>query len=136
MLFKNKQEATNNINRQYHKLVINNLYGKTGQKYKARFDFYGNEFDTKKYAIEHERNTIYTIANKKALTLYEIKKPTDKAKPVYLAAYITAKARVILFNQYLHIIKSGGKFLYCDTDSLIFIEKKPIDFDIGNNLLQ
>jgi predicted phosphatase len=45
------------------------------------------------------------------------------------------KARESLINKYLEIIKGGGVFLYCDTDSIVYIDKKDIKFnDIGKEL--
>lgn len=136
-LFINKQQATNEIDRHYHKLIINNLYGKLGQNPIRPFDYYGDNYtiDKEKYTILNEKNKKYTIANSPAFVLEEKKENNAIAKPVFIASYITALAHLALVQKMIYIIKNGGTFLYCDTDSISFIENKPIKFnDIGNEL--
>ena len=135
LLFKDKQQATSKGARTKAKLTLNNLYGKLAQKPVRPQEFYGElkelEKYSDKYIIKNEkRNVLY-----KAYNINQIKKDTDKAQPIFIASYITALARVDLLSRYLLIKEHGGTFLYSDTDSIAFIENKPIQFtDIGNNL--
>lgn len=135
-LFQAKKDAKakgDAVNTMLAKLRINNLYGKTGQKPIRNQDYYGSldDLDLTKYKVVGEKNTLDEGYN-----IQKIKEHTDKAQPIFLAAYITALARCSLLDKYLYITSKGGKFLYCDTDSICFIDSpKGIKFnDIGNDL--
>lgn len=136
-MFKKKQEADRNHQATLKfiaKIKINNIYGKLGQKPSRPLSFYGDLKDIPaNYEVLGEKNNPYL----KGYNIIRKLKPTDKAQPVHIASYITAKARVNLINQYLKIKEQGGEFLYCDTDSISYIDnpKKPVHLDnIGDNL--
>lgn len=135
-LFKFKKEAKekgDEVNTLLSKLRLNNLYGKTGQKPIRQQDYYGDKesINTDRYRIVGEKNTLI-----KGYNIEQIKEDDEKANPIFLASYITALARCSLINKYLYITNHGGTFLYCDTDSICYIDsRKPIKFnDIGNEL--
>ncbi len=46
---------------------------------------------------------------------------------ITISASITAKARIKLYKGFLNVIKTGGKLLYCDTDSIICEYKNNCD---------
>lgn len=115
------------------KLKINNIYGKLCQNPFRPQVFYGEQKD-----IPED----YKILNKKngELEAYNVvlnKSEDKKAKPIFIGAYITSLSRVSLLDKIKYIIDNGGIFLYCDTDSVAYVdnEKNPIPFnDIGNDL--
>lgn len=135
-MFIEKQEASRHkqqTNKMIAKFKINNLYGKLGQKPNRDQTFFGKKEDIP---------DTYEIMSKKKLDIeaYNVqlkKDDSSKAQPVHIAAYVTMLARVELLKKYIYIINHGGKFLYCDTDSICFVDNKtkPIKFnDIGDNL--
>lgn len=132
LLYKDKTEAKklhNDSKYLFSKLVLNNLYGKTGQAPIRSQTFYGDSKDipNDRFHIKCEKKGIYG-----GYELIPLKEETDKAQPIFLAAYITSLARVSLLTQYLVLKKQGGIFLYCDTDSIIYIDSaKGVKF---NNL--
>lgn len=52
--------------------------------------------------------------------IYEIEKKNKKYRNIALAAAITAKARILLYETMLIIEQCGGRILYCDTDSILW----------------
>lgn len=134
-LFKYKQlakEQNDEVNTLLSKLRLNNLYGKTGQKPIRHQDFYGDIEDLPdNYEVVGNKNTLI-----KGYNIQQIKDENYKANPIFLASYITALARCSLLEKYLYIKSKGGIFLYCDTDSICYIDSiKSIKFkDIGNEL--
>jgi hypothetical protein len=55
------------------------------------------------------------------------KKNEDLNSSVLLAAQITAKARIKLYNGFESVIKNNGRILYCDTDSIFSAFRKNMD---------
>lgn len=132
-LFKDKQTATSKSHRTIAKYRLNNLYGKLGQKPIRQQDYFGDlkDLDTSIYKVVGEKKgQLY-----KSYNIEKIHKYDEKAQPIFIASYITMLARVNLIEKYLEIKKKGGNFLYCDTDSLIYVDNKNIKWnDLGNNL--
>ena len=57
------------------------------------------------------------------------KKTINNVSNVIIAAAITAKARVKLYKGFQAVLSSGGRLLYCDTDSIIaaFQKTNPVE---------
>ncbi len=136
-MFIEKQNASRHDNetaKMIAKLKLNNLYGKLGQKPIRALNFYGKKEDVPdNYKILGKKN-----CDEEAYNVVLNKSLDEKARPVHLAGYITMLARVNLLTKYKYIVDNGGKFLYCDTDSICYVDsKKEIKFDdIGDNLGQ
>jgi hypothetical protein len=123
-IFKEKSDAKasgDKITEFMSKLKINNLYGKLGQNYNKSQVFYGDYKDIPRdYVIDGKVREVSAIFNQSGFNVFKKVEPTDKVQPVHIASFITSMSRVSLISKYLEIQKLGGKFLYCDTDSIVY----------------
>ena len=106
------------------KLIINSLYGKLGSgiKDKKYIVVYGE----KEFEELRKNENVLTVTELNKIFIVEVKDKTRiKGLNVGLAAAITSKARIKLYNTMIEIEKKGGRMLYCDTDS-VFVEFKDI----------
>lgn len=103
------------------KLLLNNLYGKFAQ---------GNEY-TKLLPLTRKPKVGDEILGN--MILRKVKGEYPLHTNVIWSAYVTAYARDLLWHAMDKIEKSGGLLIYCDTDSVIFENDKPI-FENSKNL--
>ena len=122
------------------KLMINSLYGRLGMSDynkhsffidRGYFNYISNNLEN--YSFKNINN-IYLItceiSNKNNRILKEININIKKNKSesnIIMASCITSKARIKLFKAYLDVIKSGGRLLYSDTDSIFASYKRNVD---------
>jgi hypothetical protein len=112
------------LGRYVTKMLINNLYGRLGMQAKnLSFDTIITNSDNLTEYIELENNLYLTKLNKQKINYTNVP----------IAAAITSKARIKLYENLYAIYMWGGDLLYCDTDSIIasFI-KPPIGQTIGD----
>ena len=110
------------------KLCMNSCYGKLGQSCnmpqalvtKSRSEAWDLICDPDKEILTEERvndHYIYTFKYIDDIISY----PGNTS--VVVAAFITANARILLIKEASHLHESGQHVLYCDTDSLVYVEK-------------
>lgn len=106
------------IKKDIGKLLINSFYGRLGVEDKINIIELKNE-------LKNEKN--YGSIENLFITKKEIIK--NSKSNIAMAAAITSKARIKLYEAFLEILNNGGRLLYCDTDSIIaaFDEKKQIE---------
>lgn len=109
--------------REFSKLMQNSLYGKFGMKRER--DTFANMEDLDK--IQQSEKPYHFITNVRYnLDLIET---VTMSKAAYiqphLAAYVTAYARILLYESMMKTIKEGNKLAYCDTDSMVIDGKLP-----------
>ena len=144
------------------KLVLNSLYGKTGELWVKPITAYvynGDELskwkkertwvywkDQKLQEQEHGHPYIVKTVKQvryegdvvmvqlehanpnNAITLTKNGEPTKKLN-MFIAGYITTKARCRLYQANLWALETGNKALYCDTDSIIATGKNLAAFE-------
>lgn len=117
--YQTKNNAANEVDRFFAKLMLNALYGKFGQ--------FGKRYDKFTYEINDEYNALERV--------YTGGFDSDKftGADVLVASYITAYGRVYLANA---INKIGlDNFVYCDTDSIhCFVSPEDIKSDFSLNI--
>jgi hypothetical protein len=105
------------------KLLMNSLYGKTGQKTK------------RKRLISIEDNPpigAKPLDGTPESPLWVIEEETDACYIMpQLAAYVTAYSRVLLLQYMLQASKNHGIVYYCDTDSIITSSDMPTGSKLG-----
>lgn len=123
-----KMRSESNFNEVICKIIANALYGRLGMS-----DNYKSEYLDLQKLIKFHSN-IKNSAEFEELNLNEfIVQKTNKRKILYanvgIAASITSKARIKLARAMHEVIETGGRLLYCDTDS-IFAAYDSNDFEI------
>jgi len=115
--YSKKVNANNEIDKQIAKLMLNSLYGKFGQKLN------GTTIEVDKGQGDYP---IYDLEN--GLLLID-RKRNIKFKGVYIAAYITALARITHYK----LMKEIGfeHIYYCDTDSIVCDKEIKTGMGIG-----
>jgi hypothetical protein len=114
------------IKKDIGKLLINSFYGRLGVGDKINIIELKNE-------LGNEKN--YGIIENLFITKKEINK--NSKSNIAMAAAITSKARIKLYEAFLEVLKHGGRLLYCDTDSVIaaFDEKIKIEnIELGSHI--
>lgn len=110
------------LKKQIGKLLINSFYGRLGLTSDLTFL-------TLQTSLNNEID--YGVIDNYFLIKKKISKKT-KAN-IALAATITSKARIKLYEAFLEVSKSGGRVIYCDTDSIFTCFKKTAE--VENKLL-
>jgi hypothetical protein len=115
------KKENNEIQCQISKILLNSLYGKTGQKEYLPTHICNHEnlieFITK---YKHNINNITPISDSHVVIQNSKVNidPDHMGALIYIASYITSTARLKLFKAIYSIINRGGQIYYCDTDSI------------------
>lgn len=113
-----KQEAENNDNKALRfisKLYLNSLYGKFGQR--RIFTKIMHKENTLDYYMEKYGN-IKDYDEKLNILLIE-EESRSKYTTVHIASFVTAYARIKLYEAFEQVQEKNGTLYYCDTDSLV-----------------
>lgn len=118
-LYKLRNNTTNEFERYYYKLYMNNLYGKMIQRAREEFRFCHNEKEAWQFMRERKlRKCELVTVNGGFFIRYDNDRIFSHTVAPW-GAYITAYVRVMLHEMMrAHI----DKLIYCDTDS-VFIER-------------
>jgi len=103
----NKIRELGGLKRELGKLLINSFYGRLGL---------GDELSVLSLKEGKPDTDVYGHFED-----YFLVKTVLKRRPksnVAIASAITSKARIRLYKAFLEVIRSGGRVLYCDTDSV------------------
>ncbi len=120
----NKIKLQSGVKREVGKLLINSFYGRLG---------IGDNFNTIHISKTNENNKLYGVLGDFFLTKKQTKKKSKSN--IAIAAVITAKARIKLYEAQQDVLKAGGRLLYSDTDSIFAAFNKNISIEntfIGN----
>lgn len=129
-IYTKRNASTNEFEKYYLKLFLNNLYGKLVQRSKEAYMYCANELD----AMKHIRQKKIKHAELRKVhggyfLVYEQNKFFDHVIPAW-GAEITARVRIKLHEA---IKNNSKKILYCDTDSIFTNGKAKIKLssDLG-----
>jgi len=120
-LYKIRQENKDNPMSYVTKILLNSLYGKTGQRFDNMTDLIHKDIVTAKQLINNNFDQLGDY--------YSIKKETAPASycfPIW-ASYVTSYARTLIHE---YIIKSNA--IYTDTDSIITKSIIPSSMELGD----
>jgi hypothetical protein len=110
------------------KLITNSVYGRLGM---AKIEDKTTILNKKDYSLFRKKNEKKIIKEIKVgevyIVQYSIPSKTEINSNVFLAAIITSKARIKLYKGFEEVEKSGGRILYCDTDSIFAAYNKNVD---------
>lgn len=115
----------------FSKLMVNSLYGRLGMQIddhstlfinKEDYDFYNKNF---KIIRGLSVNSLFLI---EVENNHKIKNKNSRHKSnIGIAAAITSKARIKLYNCFTEIIKNNGRILYTDTDSVFAAYQRSVE---------
>lgn len=105
------------------KLLMNSLYGKTGQRRDNQELIFSNKPE-KGWTVYDEKFGLY------------IKDKASRSRFIlpYLASYVTSLARACLYRAFLRV--GPENVWYCDTDSIITSKKMPVGEGLGDLKLE
>ena len=123
--FNNKKRmcATNDFKKDFFKLMINSVYGKTIENLRKRINvrFVNNKKDFLKYT---SRPTCVThkLFNKDYAAIHEIKQVLVLNKPIYVGFTVLDLSKWLMYDFHYNFIKKNfsAELLFTDTDSLTY----------------
>lgn len=114
-----RNQTKNDFERYYYKMLLNNLYGKFGQRSKDQYRYCMNDDESKKFMIKNKIKYAEIMpVNIGFFLRYEQNKLFQHTIACW-ASYVTSYGRIRLHEM---MAKHIDKLIYCDTDS-VFIEK-------------
>ena len=127
-----RMNAANDFEKDFFKLMINSVYGKTMENLRKRINvrLVNNEKDFLKYT---SRPTYITHKNfgKDYAAIHEIKPVLTLNKPIYVGfAVLESSKRLLIYDFHCSFTKKkiNANLLFADTDSVTY-EIKSKDFD-------
>ena len=116
-----RKNATNDLEKDFFKLMINPVYGKTMENLRKRINvrLVSNEKDFLKYASRPTYVT-HQLFNKDYAVIHEIKPVLVLNKPIYVGFTVLELSKWMMYDFHYNFLKRNfnAKLLFTDTDSL------------------
>ena len=120
---KKRMSATNDSEKDFFKLMINSVYGKSKENLGKRINvrFVNNEKDFLKYTSKPTYVT-HKLFNKNFAAIHEIKPVLILNKPIYVGFTVLDLSKWLMYDFHYNFIKKNfsAKLLFTDTDSLTY----------------
>ena len=120
---KKRMCATNDFEKDFFKLMINSVYGKTMENLRKRINvrFVNNKKDFLKYTSKPTYVT-HKLFNKNFTAIHEIKPILILNKPIYLGFTVLDLSKWLMYDFHYNFIKKNfsAKLFFTDTDSLTY----------------
>ena len=118
-----RMNAANDFEKEFFKLMINSVYGKTKENLRKRIDvrLVNNEKDFLKYASRPTYITL-EIFGKDYAAIQEIKPVLILNKPIYIGFTILRLSKWNMYDFHYNFIKKyfNAELLFTDTDSITY----------------
>ena len=118
-----KMCATNDFEKNFFKLMINSVYGKTMENLRKRINvrFVNNKKDFLKYTSRPTYVT-HKLFNKNFAAIHEIKQVLILNKSIYVGFTVLDLSKWLMYDFHFNFIKKNfsAKLLFTDTDSLTY----------------
>ena len=127
-----RTNAANSFEKDFFKLMINSVYGKTMENLRKRINvrIVNNEKDFLKYTSRPTHIT-HKIFDKNYVAIHEIKPVLTFNKPIYVGFTVLEINKWLMHDFHYNFIKKiDAKLLLTDTDSLTHKIKSEDDYDI------
>ena len=119
---KKRMNAANSFEKDFFKLMINSVYGKTMENLRKRINvrLINNEKDFLNYTSRPAR-IIHKIFAKNYAAIYEIKLVLTLNKPSYVGFNVLESSKWLMYDFHYNFVtkKFDAKLLFTDTDSLM-----------------
>ena len=120
---KKRMCATNDFEKDFFKLMINSVYGKTMENLRKRINvrFVNNKKDFLKYTSKPTYVT-HKLFNKNFAAIHEIKPVLILNKPIYVGFTVLDLSKWLMYDFHYNFIKKNfsAKLLFTDADSLTY----------------
>ena len=124
---KQRMGATNDFEKDFFKLMINFVYGKSNSKFKKKDQckFVNNQNDFLKYTSKPSYVT-HKLFNKNFAAIHEIKQVLALNKPIYVGYTVLDLSKWLMYYFHYNFIKKNfsAELLFTDTDSLTYEIKR------------
>ena len=121
-----KKNAINDFEKDFFKLMINSVYGKTMENLRKRINtrFVNNEKDFLKYTSKPTYFT-HKLFDKDYAAIHEIKPVLILNKPIYVGFTVLELSEWMMYDFHYNFIKNNfnAELLFTDTDSLTYQTK-------------
>ena len=118
-----RTKATNKFEKDFFKLMINSVYGKTMENLRKRISvrLVNNEKDFLKYTSRPTHIT-HKIFGKNYAAVHEIKPVLTLNKPIYVGFTVLELSKWLMYDFHYNFIKKhfDAELLFTDTDSLTY----------------
>ena len=118
-----RQNTANDFEKDFFKLMINSVYGKTIEKLRKRINvrLVNNEKDFLKY-ISRPTYVTHKLFDKDYAAIHEIKPVLVLKKPIYVGFTILDLSKWNMYDFHCNFIKSNfnAELLFADTDGLVY----------------
>ena len=118
-----RMSATNEFKKDFFKLIINSVYGKTMENLRKRINvrFVNNKKDFLKYTSRPTYVT-HKLFNKNFAAIHEIKPALILNKPIYVGFTVLDLSKWLMYYFHYNFIKKNfsAELLFTDTDSLTY----------------
>ena len=120
---KKRMNASNDFEKDFFKLMINSVYGKTMENLRKRINvrFVNNKKDFLKYTSRPTYVT-HKLFNKTFAAIHEIEPVLLLNKPIYVEFTVLDLSKWLMYNFHYNFIKKNfsAKLLFTDTGSLTY----------------
>ena len=120
---KKRMSATNDFEKDFFKLIINSVYGKTMENLRKRIDvrFVNNKNDFLKYT-SRPTYVNHKLFNKNFAAIHEVKPVLILNKPIYVGLTVLDLSKWLMYDFHYNFNKKNfsAKLLFTDTDSLTY----------------
>ena len=118
-----RKNTTNDFEKNFFKLMINSVYGKTIENLRKRINvrFVNNEKDFFKYTSE-PTNVTHTLFERDYAAIHEINPVLMLNKPIYVGFTVLELSKWMMYDFYYNFIKKifNAELLFTDTDSFTY----------------
>ena len=118
-----RKNATNDFEKDFFKLMINSVYGKTIENLRKRINVRLVN-NAKHFLIYTSRSTYVThkLFNKNYAAIHEIKPVSVLNKPIYVGFTVLDLSKWMIYDFHYNFIKKNfnAELLFTDTDSLVY----------------
>ena len=111
-------------------MIVNSLYGRLAMNISDHKSMFIRSDEYFKYLDKYNVKSAPFYDDICILCYYDKKKKNPSLSNIAIASAIASKARVKLYEGFKSVIDSGGRILYCDTDS-IFAEYENVNMHIN-----
>ena len=118
-----RKNAANDFEKDFFKLMINSVYGKTMENLRKRINV--RLVNSAKYFLKYTSRTTYIthkIFNKNFAAIHEIKLVLMLNKPIYVGFTVLDSSKWKMYDFHYNFIKKNfnAELLLTDTDSLVY----------------